>query len=127
MKGSKNFTYIGLAAIGGLGVVMALTNPDRAVYETYAAKRLAGYIKDEVCTQAPNLFGIVLQRNCSDLVDSSSPVIQGIVANNTKRQNFILFSIYTTDLSLGSAIPAYRFQTVGAMQNFFTYSAQKQE
>jgi len=126
MKGSKSINYIGLAFIGGLGLVMSLTNPNRATYETYAAIRLTDYIKDEVCPQAPNIFGIALQRNCNDLVDSSSPVIQGIVANNTKRQNFILFSIYTTDLAVGSAIPSYRFQTVGAMQNFFTYSAQKQ-
>jgi Domain of unknown function (DUF4359) len=126
MKESKSIAYIGLAIIGGLGVVMALTNPDRAAYEVYATQRLADYIKDEVCSQAPNLFGIVLQRNCGDLIDSSSPVIQRLVANNTKRQNLILFSIYTTDLSVGGVIPAYRFQTVGAIQNFFTYSAQKQ-
>lgn len=124
-KGAKTVAYIGLAAIGGLGIVMALTNPDRASYETYAAKRLTAYIKDEVCTQAPNIFGIVLQRNCSDLVDSGSPVIQRLVARNTKRQNLILFSIYTTDIAISSAIPSYHFQTVGAIQNFFTYSAEK--
>ena len=119
-------TYIGLAFLGGLGLLMALTNPDRATYEMYATKRLAEYLKDEVCTQAPNLFGIVLQQNCGDLIDSSSPVIQRIIATNTNRQNLILFSIYTTELSVGSVIPSYRFQTIGAAQNFFTYSAQQQ-
>jgi hypothetical protein len=126
MKGSKSITYIGLAVIGGIGVVMGLTNPNRAVYEIYAARRLSDYLKAEVCPQAPNIFGIALQRNCSDLVDSSSPAIQKIVANNTRQQNFILFSIYTTDLTVGGVVPSYRFQTVGAMQNFFTYSAQRQ-
>ncbi|MBD2303942.1 DUF4359 domain-containing protein [Chroococcidiopsis sp. FACHB-1243] len=126
MKRSTSISYIGLAVLGGLGVVMALTNPDRSAYEIYAGERLGTYIKDEVCPQAPNVFGLALQQNCSDLVDSSSPVIQRIVANNTKRQNFLLFSIYTTDLAVGGVIPSYRFQTVGAMQNFFTYSAQKQ-
>ena len=50
--------------------------------------------------------------------------VQRLTAN-TRQQNFIFFSIYTTDLSVSSMIPSYHFETVGALQNFYTYKAQE--
>ena len=125
MKIPKSITLIGAVAVGGLGLVMALTNPNEPTYEQYAAERLTEYIKDEVCKGAPKIFGILLQRNCDELIDSSHPAIGKIIAANTQRKNLIFFSIYTTDLSVSSSIPSYHFESVGVLQNFYTYTAEK--
>lgn len=95
MKILKIITYIGAAAIGTLGVIMAITNPNQSSYEVYAAGRLGEYLKSDVCTKAPKVFGEDLLRlNCRELVDSSKPAIRQIVTANTQRQNFI-FLVFT--------------------------------
>jgi len=126
MKILKSVTSIAAIALGGLGVVMAVTNPSKPEYEEYAVQQLTEYVKQEVCNDAPKIFGILLQRsNCNGLIDSSHPAIKKIIAVNTERKNFILFSIYTTDLSVSSSIPSYHFETVAGLQNFYIYTAEK--
>lgn len=126
MKIPKSITLIGAVALGGMAVVMAVTNPSQSTYEQYAAIRLTEYVKDEVCKGAPKILGLFLERNCTELIDSSHPAIQKIIAANTQRKNLIFFSIYTTDLSLTSGIPSYHFESVGVLQQFYTYTAEKQ-
>jgi hypothetical protein len=126
MKSSRIITYIGAAALAALGVAMATTNPSQNNYEVFAVQQLTAYLKKDVCTQAPNVFENFLRRNCGILVDSSRPKIQQIIAETTQSQNFIFFSIYRTDLFVNSFIPAYHFETVGAFQNFYIYTAEKQ-
>lgn len=126
MKSLKIITYIGVAAIAGLGVVMAITNPSQASYEKFAVQQLTEYLKKDVCQKAPKVFGNLLQRNCSVLVDSSRPQMQQIIAQTTQKQNFLFFSIYRTDLSINPFIPTYHFETVGLFQNFYIYTAEEQ-
>ncbi|MBD0389868.1 MAG: DUF4359 domain-containing protein, partial [Nostoc sp. C3-bin3] len=52
--------------------------------------------------------------------------IQEIIARTTERQNYIIFSIYRTDLKISSWIPSYKFETVGAFDQFYTYTAEKE-
>jgi uncharacterized protein YceK len=125
MKNLTIMTYVG-AALAGLGVVMATTNPDQLAYEEYAVQQLIEYLQNDVCTKAPNIFANFLQRNCAVLVESSHPQIQQLIAQKTQRQNYIFFSIYSTDLAVNPVIPAYHFETVGAFQNFYTYRAEQQ-
>ncbi len=106
---------------------MALTNPNQATYEEYATEQLTTYLKDEACTQAPKVFSNFLQRQCKSLLDTGRPQIQLIISKATQRQNFILFSIYRTNLDIGPYLPAYHFETVGAFQNFYVYQATEQE
>lgn len=126
MKNLKIITYIGTAALAVVGVAMAITNPSQADYEEYAVQRLTEYLSSDVCTEAPKVFGNFLQRNCQTLVDSSRPQMRQLIAQTTQRQNFILFSIYSTDLSISPIIPSYHFETVAGLQSFYTYAAQKQ-
>lgn len=126
MKNLRLVAYVGAAALAGVGIALAITNPSQPEYEEYAVQRLTEYLKSDVCTKAPDLLGGLIQRNCSVLVDSGRPQIQQLVSQNTQRQNFILFSVYNTDLSLNQLVPAYHFETVGAFQNFYTYKAEKQ-
>lgn len=109
----------------GLGVAMATTNPSRHTYEKYAVERLTAYLKNDVCAKTHKAFGIFLQPQCIELVNSGRPQIQQIVSKSTQQQNFIFFSIYRTDLAVTSFIPFYHFETVGAFQHFYTYKAKK--
>lgn len=126
MKSLKSLSYIGLLVLAALGAVMAITNPDKSTYEEYAVEQLTTYLTDDICPQVPKAFESLVNNSCTAIVGSSRPQIQQIISRTTQRQNFILFSIYSTDLSISRAIPFYRFQTVGILQNFYTYSAKKQ-
>ncbi|MEC4986262.1 MAG: DUF4359 domain-containing protein [Oscillatoria sp. PMC 1068.18] len=120
--------------LAGLGVSMALTNPSRDAYEEYAAKQLSAYLKQEVCTQAPQqLQGILpadlgnsLESECKTLVDTARPQMKAIVGRSTQRQNFLVFSVYRTNLSVGLLIPSYEFETLAIFDQFIIYQAEKQ-
>lgn len=127
MKFLQVITAVGGIALVGLGSVMALTNPDRNDYEEYAVETLTTYLKEEACPQAPTVAGIgdLLQRQCKTLVDTGRPQIQQIISQTTQQQNFIFFTIYRTDLSVGPILPAYHFESVGVFQKFYIYQAEK--
>jgi hypothetical protein len=126
MKSLTSLSYIGVLVLAALSAVMAITNPDKSTYEEYAVEQLTTYLTDDVCPQVPKAFASIVSNSCAAIVDSSRPQIQQIISRTTQRQNFILFSIYRTNLSISPAVPFYRFQTVGILQNFYTYSAEKQ-
>jgi len=125
MKVRQVVTAIGGVALAGLGVVMALTNPSREVYEQYAVETLTTYLKNDACRKAPSVFGNVLQRQCKTLVDTGRPQIEQIITRSTQRYNFVFFSIYRTDLEVGPFLPAYQFDTLGVFQNFYIYRAEE--
>lgn len=115
-------TYAGLILLG-FGGVMAVTNPGQIAYEHYASDRLSSYLKEDVCMGIGGKgdFIGVLRGQCKNLVDTGQPQIKEIINQTTKRQNFFLFSIYQTELSLPSPVPSYQFETIGFLQNFYTY------
>ncbi|MBP0001392.1 MAG: DUF4359 domain-containing protein [Cyanobacteria bacterium SID2] len=109
-------------AILGLGAVMALTNPGESAYENYAEDRLSTYLKEDVCSEAG-----LLQDPCESLVESSQAELQNLIASNTERQNFLLFSIYRTELSVPiPGVPAIKAQTLGVLTRFHTYELQEE-
>ncbi|MBD0344086.1 MAG: DUF4359 domain-containing protein [Coleofasciculus sp. Co-bin14] len=126
MKVLKIVAAIGGAAMVVLGVAMALTNPSQDTYEAYAVEQLTTYLKEEACMEVPSVFGNVLQRQCKTFVDTGRPKIQQIIAQTTQRQNFIFFSIYRTNLTIGPVLPVYHFETLGVFQNFYIYQAEQQ-
>ena len=127
MKALQIVATIGGTALVGLGVSMALTNPSQDTYEAYAVEQLTTYLKDQGCKQAPKAFGgDFLQRQCKSLVDTGRPQIEKIISQTTQRQNFVLFSIYRTNLEIGPFLPVYHFETLGVFQKFYIYQADKQ-
>jgi hypothetical protein len=113
-----------LLALAG---AMVLSNPSPRDYERYATETLSVYLKDKVCSQAKAApeWRSLLRGSCKTLVETSRPQIKQVVAVNTTRQNFLLFSIYQTDLALPEPLPSYQFATLGLFQNFLTYRAEK--
>ncbi|MEM6401498.1 MAG: DUF4359 domain-containing protein [Cyanobacteria bacterium P01_D01_bin.116] len=116
----------GVAALVALGVAMTGTNPSRAEYEEYATEKLSEYIKEQGCSKTANILDNLIKSNCTKLVDSGSPQIKQIINASTQKHDYVLFSVYHTEIQIAPFIPSYKFETVGALDNFFTYKAQKQ-
>jgi hypothetical protein len=122
-----------IAAIFGLvGVGMAVTNPNQAAYETFATEQLTVYLQDNVCKKVP--VGFNLNQQCRSALRSNQDQLRQLISESTKRQNFGLFSLYTTDLSIDSwlpaylsaSLPSYHIETAAAFQNFYIYQAKQQ-
>ncbi|MCC5637770.1 DUF4359 domain-containing protein [Nostoc sp. CHAB 5844] len=126
MKLLTVMTFAIAASIGVVSVAMSTTNPTVDEYEEYAVNRLTQYLKIDVCKKTSKLIENLLNSSCEKLVDSTNPQIRELLVKTTERQNFLLFSIYRTDLTLGAWLPGYKFETVGAFHNFYTYSAEQQ-
>lgn len=106
------------AMLAVLGVVMAVTNPNQAAYNRFAAQTLTDYLAKDVCQSpldVPEILGDLLQGGCVSLAKSRQPDIQQFISNNTQRQNLIVLSLYTTNLLV------YQVKTIGILQKFFIY------
>lgn len=125
MRLSTIMTYVVGVGLVVLGVTMAKTNPSQAEYEEYAVQRLTKYVKSDVCKKTPKMLEDLIKLDCNKLVDSANPQVRELVAATTERQDFIIFSIYRTDLKLNSWLPSYTFESVGAFETFYTYSAEQ--
>jgi Domain of unknown function (DUF4359) len=125
MKHLNLIQAAGIVALTGLGVTMAIANPSESDYEEYATQQLTTYVKDNVCPQAPKNFNRVLRRYCKSLVDVGRPQLARAIAENTDRYNFIVFSVYRTELSINPLLPTYHFQTIAAFEQFYTFESDK--
>jgi hypothetical protein len=73
------------------------------------------------------LFLPTLIEECHALVQQLQPELVELFLRQTRRQNFILFSLYSTDLSLlnfgplGISLPTYHFETLAVAGQFYTY------
>ncbi|NEO97966.1 MAG: DUF4359 domain-containing protein [Symploca sp. SIO2E9] len=121
----KVTTIAGGVIVVILGASMAMTNPGKGAYEKYAVGRLTKYLKEEVCSEPSKREDVpkFLQRQCPKLIDGLRPPIQTVISQTTQRRNFVFFSIYRTDLDVGSSLPAYKFGTVGVFDKFYVYQA----
>ena len=101
--------------------IMIVTNPSKVKYEQYADRALNSYLKDRVCQEIKE----VLTNPCGILVELARPQLAMAIAKETQRKNFVIFSIYQTDLSIPSILPEYQFETVAILDYFYTYQADR--
>jgi hypothetical protein len=122
----KNLTLtIGGITLAALGVIMAIANPEQNAYDDYATGKISGYLKEKVCPELPQILGDTLKNQCKNIADSGRALLKPGITQTSKRQNFLFFSIYTTDLSLPPILPNYHIETIGIFNNFITYQANK--
>ncbi|MBD2577848.1 DUF4359 domain-containing protein [Oscillatoria sp. FACHB-1406] len=132
LENPRNAAKIVLAAsalaLGGLGLAMVVANPNPSDYQSYAGEHLTQYLKDNACKKIPQEAGDFGQKLCQTVggvaIDTARPQLQALIGKQTERQNFGLFSIYTTKLAI-APFPAYRFETVGILQQFYTYKSEE--
>ncbi len=101
--------------------ILVVTNPGKAKYEEYASKALKSHLKEEVCQEVTE----ILTNPCTILVDIAAPQLGVAIAQKTQRKNFLIFSIYQTNLSVATALPDYQFGTVAILHYFYTYQADR--
>jgi hypothetical protein len=135
MKNFKIGGYLAAMVLVGLGVAMAVTNPDQAAYNQYAAHLLSQQIQEKECVKLDDSF-----RDLCKLLErqEGQALLKQLVAKNTERQNFWLWSIYKTNLSTGDIVPdflsnllslptvSYHAETIGLFGQFQTYKAEQQ-
>jgi hypothetical protein len=125
---------LGTAIVTGLLVSLAISNPSQSEYEEYATKQLTEYLQKNVCPQAPKIWGQSLKRECKRLVNSNQSEIKQIISQGTERYNFVVFSIYQTELSItqvspflpSGLLPSYHFGTLAVGHQFYIYQAEQQ-
>ena len=118
----RNANIVALLLIG-LGAIAIITNPREQGYQKYASLALNTQLKDKVCTEVAEELGAWLEGQCHIIVNTASPYLSEVIAQQTRRQNFLLFSIYQADLPLPSPLPTYSVETIGIFGNFYTYKA----
>ncbi|MDY7024198.1 MAG: DUF4359 domain-containing protein [Cyanobacteriota bacterium] len=122
-----NFLSKGAIVLIILGGTLSLTNPSREEYLNYASGRLAIEAKENWCQEAklPDILGGISESivdACQSLVTSQRGTIKGFIDNATpRRQNAVIFSIYTTNLI------DHRYRSIGIAGNFLTFSSEKIE
>ncbi len=95
----------GAIALFVLGGAMLITNPKQEEYVNYASVTLIEQIQKECKGDFCNVV--------NPLVSSiGKPFIKPFLDSASKRQNFVLFSIYTTE------IPGKTYKTLGLFGNF---------
>lgn len=120
---------ISSTVVVGVASAMAITNPSREAYKSYAADKMQAYLKTEVC---PSEVPEMLISACKSAIDIGEKPMQKLIEQSTERHNYLLFSIYETNLSLGgnlpipTNLPSYEFRTLGIFQNFWIYQSQEQ-
>lgn len=133
MKSWNLAQSLGTAMITGILLSLAISNPSQSEYEEYATDQLTEYLQNNVCPQAPRLWGKSLKRECKRLVDSNQSEIQDLISQSTERYNFVLFSIYKTELSItkvspffpSNLLPSYHFGTLGIGHKFYIYQTEQ--
>jgi hypothetical protein len=68
------------------------------------------------------------------LVNSNQSEIKQIISQGTERYNFVVFSIYQTELSItqvspflpSGLLPSYHFGTLAVGHQFYIYQAEQQ-
>jgi len=105
---------------------MAHTNPREVTYQEYAVKKITTFLKTDGCQKVPILLRNLVRFDCNQLVDSTKSQIRDVVVSTTKRQNYVLMSIYITNLKIHDSLPGYTFETLGVFNSFYTYRV-KQE
>jgi hypothetical protein len=99
---------------------MVLTNPDRFAYETVAVDRISDLAKDQ-CDRAPAGLGVFLKEPCQAAIEAYKPQLRLLLTEHTSRQNWVIFSIYRSDISIPVGNMNARVETIGMFDRFFIY------
>jgi Domain of unknown function (DUF4359) len=111
---------VSIVAGCGLGGLMVLTNPSRSAYESYAVDRIGELAKDK-CDHAPDGLGVFIQGPCRAAIEAYKPELRILLAAATSRQNWVLFSIYRSNMMVPIVNLPVRVESIGIFDRFFTY------
>ncbi len=110
-------SILGILALCGLG---RSTNPDQTAYETFAVDQIGNLASDQ-CDRAPEGLGILLQGACRAAISAYKPQLSPLLATATTRQDYGLFSIYQSNISIPTANFSAKVESIGIFNHFFIY------
>lgn len=95
-------------------IVLMLTNPSKREYEEFATEQLVIYAKENLCSvNSGDLEQVIKTQVCKLMVDTGRSQIPNLITKTTKTRNYLLFTVYETNLFL------YEFQTIGVFKTFY--------
>jgi Domain of unknown function (DUF4359) len=103
----------------GLGITLLLTNPKQEHYTEFATRTVSRFLIRDLCRandHAPKLFDEVIKNSCQAFMERGETEIHSFIAHNTERQDFFLFSLYTTEF------PIRPLRVLGICNHFFLIS-----
>ncbi len=132
----KSKVGLGAITLAIIASAMAITNPNREEYVNYASAHLIDEVKNSLC-QSPEVqtdsdtlreiaqdVALGISGFCKGAVTAGGIVglnpVKNIIDSRTTRQNWLIVSIYTTN------VPGKTFKTVGVFDNFFTHEMSQQ-
>jgi hypothetical protein len=126
MSKITNFLGFGALALLLLSGGMVVTKPTKSDYVKYASTKLATELKKAYCKESkvPKFlqdFAGMWANACETGLTTRSDLIRQFLDSSTKEQDYLILSIYQTEVA------NYKYETLGAFGNFFTYSGGKQK
>jgi hypothetical protein len=115
----KAVRWVGYAATTGVVLTLALTNPKQEIYTEFATRTISKFLVRDLCkanTQAPKGFETLVKDGCQAFMRQGSSEIRAFIENNTEQQDFLIFSLYTTDF------PIRPLRVLGIFNQFFLVS-----
>ncbi|MEB3263411.1 MAG: DUF4359 domain-containing protein [Synechococcus sp.] len=116
-----------LVALGITGLVA--TNPDPETFEHFAGDRLAAMAAEELCNEKglPMMIRLVIT-DCHGLVMAQRGVLGQLARAQSRRRNFGIGSLYSTEiggqrLMPGWRLPRYAVSTLGIAGHFWVLEA----
>jgi hypothetical protein len=111
--------WVGCGIVFGLSVALAFNNPRQEDYTEFATQTVSKFLIRDLCRandHTPKLFDTMIKDGCQTFMQQGKTEIHAFVAHNTERQNFILFSLYTTEF------PIRPLRVLGIFNHFFLIS-----
>ncbi|HEY9824340.1 MAG TPA: DUF4359 domain-containing protein [Stenomitos sp.] len=108
--------WTGGALALGLGIMLRVTNPTQETYTDFATKTVSKLLIRDLCRandRAPKLFDSLVKNGCQVFQQDGETEIRAFIAHNTERQDFFLFSLYTTEF------PIRPLRVLGIFDHFF--------
>jgi hypothetical protein len=108
--------WLVITVVVGAGAVLALTNPKQEAYTTFATQTVSRFLVKDLCRandRSPKLLDSLFKDGCQVFMRRGEAEIRTFVTHNTERQDFILFSLYTTEF------PIRPLRVLGIFNQFF--------
>ncbi|MFW6296397.1 MAG: DUF4359 domain-containing protein [Halothece sp.] len=112
---------IGILGIVGMGLILIFTNPNSDRYRNHLSQEISTNLQEDFCAEAPSAFGHLLQRQCDSLVENQESQLKNIIDYSTQRNNYLLFSIYETEVAVINGLPHYQAKSIGLLNHFWIY------
>jgi hypothetical protein len=108
--------WVTITVVVGAGAILTLTNPKQEAYATFATQTVSKFLLKDLCRandRTPKLFDSLFKDGCQVFMQKGEAEIRTFVTHNTERQDFILFSLYTTEF------PIRPLRVLGIFNQFF--------